>query len=107
MRLSSIPPGAHQTKRRSYTSSSYAVLGRTTFRTVRACVTSRQASGYRKVLASVKALSSWTFTHADAIFVIGQNPALVTLRPGALREMHWHPNADEWQYYIKGKARTR
>jgi oxalate decarboxylase/phosphoglucose isomerase-like protein (cupin superfamily) len=45
------------------------------------------------------------FTHADAIFVIGQNPALVTLRPGALREMHWHPNADEWQYYIKGKAR--
>ena len=21
--------------------------------------------------------------------------ALVTLRPGALRELHWHPNADE------------
>ena len=19
--------------------------------------------------------------------------------------MHWHPNADEWQYYIQGKAR--
>jgi oxalate decarboxylase len=31
--------------------------------------------------------------------------ALVTMRPGALRQMHWHPNADEWQYYIKGKAR--
>ncbi len=31
--------------------------------------------------------------------------ALVTLRPGAIREMHWHPNADEWQYFIKGKAR--
>jgi oxalate decarboxylase len=31
--------------------------------------------------------------------------ALVTVRPGAIREMHWHPNADEWQYYIKGKAR--
>ena len=30
---------------------------------------------------------------------------LVTMRPGALRELHWHPNADEWQYYIKGKAR--
>jgi oxalate decarboxylase len=28
-----------------------------------------------------------------------------TIRPGALRQMHWHPNADEWQYYIKGKAR--
>jgi oxalate decarboxylase len=31
--------------------------------------------------------------------------ALVTMQPGALRQMHWHPNADEWQYYIKGKAR--
>src|SRR5580692_2932573 len=28
-----------------------------------------------------------------------------TLPPGAMRSMHWHPNADEWQYYIKGKAR--
>jgi oxalate decarboxylase len=27
------------------------------------------------------------------------------LNPGALREMHWHPHADEWQYYIRGKAR--
>ena len=31
--------------------------------------------------------------------------ALVTVRPGCVREMHWHPNADEWQYYIKGKGR--
>ncbi len=30
--------------------------------------------------------------------------ALVTVRPGGLREMHWHPNADEWQYYVKGSA---
>ena len=30
---------------------------------------------------------------------------LQTIRPGAVRQMHWHPNADEWQYYIKGKAR--
>jgi oxalate decarboxylase len=28
--------------------------------------------------------------------------ALVTLHPGGLREMHWHPNADEWQYWVKG-----
>jgi oxalate decarboxylase len=33
--------------------------------------------------------------------------ALVTLRPGGLRELHWHPNADEWQYYIKGRAQVR
>jgi oxalate decarboxylase len=31
--------------------------------------------------------------------------SLITMQPGALRQMHWHPNADEWQYYIKGKAR--
>jgi oxalate decarboxylase len=31
--------------------------------------------------------------------------AMVTLRPGGLRELHWHPNADEWQYYIVGKGR--
>lgn len=30
--------------------------------------------------------------------------SIIELQPGALREMHWHPNADEWQYYISGKA---
>ena len=30
---------------------------------------------------------------------------LQTVPPRAMRSMHWHPNADEWQYYIKGKAR--
>jgi oxalate decarboxylase len=31
--------------------------------------------------------------------------ALVEVEPGGMREMHWHPNADEWQYYIEGEAR--
>ena len=31
--------------------------------------------------------------------------ALVEIEPGAMREMHWHPNNDEWQYYIEGDAR--
>ena len=31
--------------------------------------------------------------------------AMVTVRPGGLRELHWHPNADEWQYYISGQGR--
>jgi oxalate decarboxylase len=31
--------------------------------------------------------------------------ALVTVKPGGMREMHWHPNADEWQYYLAGRAR--
>ena len=31
--------------------------------------------------------------------------ALITIMPGAMRELHWHPNADEWQYYLKGTGR--
>jgi oxalate decarboxylase len=31
--------------------------------------------------------------------------AIVRLKPGGLREMHWHPLADEWQYYVSGKGR--
>ena len=31
--------------------------------------------------------------------------AIVTLKPGGLRELHWHPNEDEWQYFVKGKGR--
>jgi oxalate decarboxylase len=30
---------------------------------------------------------------------------LVEVEPGGMREMHWHPNNDEWQYYIEGAAR--
>ncbi|WP_019121639.1 oxalate decarboxylase family bicupin [Brevibacillus massiliensis] len=31
--------------------------------------------------------------------------ALVEIKPGGMREMHWHPNNDEWQYYISGTGR--
>jgi len=31
--------------------------------------------------------------------------ALVTLKPGAMRELHWHPHTSEWQYWISGKGR--
>ena len=31
--------------------------------------------------------------------------ALMDISPGGLRTLHWHPNADEWQYYISGHAR--
>src|SRR6266404_4661716 len=31
--------------------------------------------------------------------------ALVEVEPGGMRELHWHPNVDEWQYYISGQAR--
>ncbi len=31
--------------------------------------------------------------------------ALVEIEPGGMRELHLHPNTDEWQYYIEGEAR--
>jgi oxalate decarboxylase len=31
--------------------------------------------------------------------------ALNIIKPGGLRELHWHPNASEWQFYLAGKAR--
>ena len=40
-------------------------------------------------------------------FTVAKNIAagMLTIKPGALRELHWHPNASEWQYYISGKGR--
>ncbi len=41
-------------------------------------------------------------------FPISKNiaAALVEIEPGgAMRELHWHPNNDEWQYYLQGKGR--
>jgi mannose-6-phosphate isomerase-like protein (cupin superfamily) len=28
---------------------------------------------------------------------------VLDLDPGGLRELHWHPSADEWQYVIEGQ----
>jgi oxalate decarboxylase len=47
----------------------------------------------------VKIIDSKTFP------VTPISAAIVTLKPGGLRELHWHPNADEWQYYMTGKGR--
>jgi oxalate decarboxylase len=40
-------------------------------------------------------------------FPVSKNVAtgIVTLKPGGLRELHWHPNGSEWQYWIQGKGR--
>ena len=31
--------------------------------------------------------------------------ALVEIEPGGMRELHWHPFADEWQYWLSGQGR--
>jgi oxalate decarboxylase len=49
---------------------------------------------------SLRVADSSTFKVSETIAV-----ALETIKPGGLRELHWHPNADEWQYWIKGEGR--
>jgi oxalate decarboxylase len=34
----------------------------------------------------------------------GMSGGVMTLKPGAIRELHWHPNANEWHYYLRGAA---
>ncbi len=31
---------------------------------------------------------------------------LMTIKPGAMRKLHWNPNANEWHYYLRGKAQV-
>jgi oxalate decarboxylase len=52
---------------------------------------------------------SGTVRLADSTnFIVSKTIAatVVTIKPGGLRDMHWHPNADEWSYWIKGAGRV-
>jgi oxalate decarboxylase len=49
---------------------------------------------------TVRITDSAAFPASKAI-----SAALVEVEPGGMRELHWHPNTDEWQYYIEGQAR--
>lgn len=64
------------------------------FRTMELPVTKRTRGGEVRIIDSSKFKVSTTIA-----------AALVTLRPGGLRELHWHPNADEWMFFASGKAR--
>ena len=63
--------------------------------------------------ALLKQKPSFSSPHGEVRIVDSKNfpisatiaAAHVIVRPGAMREMHWHPNADEWQYYIAGTGR--
>jgi oxalate decarboxylase len=59
-----------------------------------------QQEPVRAAGGTVKIVDSHTFPVARAIAA-----ALVEIVPGGMRELHWHPNADEWQYYLAGQAR--
>ncbi|KAJ5675196.1 uncharacterized protein N7477_005130 [Penicillium maclennaniae] len=32
--------------------------------------------------------------------------AIVTVHPGGMREIHWHPTSDEWTFFIQGQGRA-
>src|SRR6267154_1422051 len=64
------------------------------FRTMEMPPTKRTKGGEVRIVDSSKFKASTTVAMA-----------MVTVHPGGLRELHWHPNADEWQYYIGGKGR--
>lgn len=49
---------------------------------------------------SVKILDPTTFPVAKMF-----SAALVTVQPGAMREIHWHTTSDEWSYFLQGSAR--
>jgi oxalate decarboxylase len=49
---------------------------------------------------SVRVVDSTKFPMAKRIAA-----ALVEVVPGGIRELHWHPLADEWQYFISGVGR--
>jgi oxalate decarboxylase len=55
----------------------------------------RKASG-----GTVRVVDSTVFKASTNIAA-----AYVEIEPGAMRELHWHPASDEWQYYISGHAR--
>src|SRR5215471_7520336 len=64
------------------------------FRPNQPAVTRRTKGG------EVRIVDSTSFTVSTTVAA-----AMVTVHPGGMRELHWHPNADEWQYYMAGKGR--
>ena len=61
---------------------------------------SKMMPTYSTSSGSAKIVDSQNFPVSNTIAA-----AVVTVKPGGLRELHWHQNADEWQYYIQGSAR--
>jgi len=50
---------------------------------------------------TVKIVDSSTFIVSTTIAA-----AEVTVEPGAMRELHWHPTQPEWSFFISGNARV-
>src|SRR5581483_7774064 len=60
----------------------------------------KQQPDFKSPEGEVRIVDSTKFFVASTVAA-----AHVIVHPGAMRELHWHPNADEWQYYIAGSGR--
>jgi len=50
---------------------------------------------------SAKIVDTTTFPISTAI-----SAAEITIEPGAMRELHWHPTQDEWSFFLEGEGRV-
>jgi oxalate decarboxylase len=48
--------------------------------------------------------AQWTVTANEFPISATLCASVLEIEPGALRELHWHPLTDEWQYYLEGAA---
>jgi oxalate decarboxylase len=87
-------PGSLEADQKAAAGSLGSSLRDFAFRTMDSPVTKRTKGG------EVRIVDSSTFKVSTTVAM-----AMVTVHPGGLRELHWHPNADEWQYYISGQGR--
>ena len=53
----------------------------------------RSQARYRNSGGSIQVADSTNFPASRTVAA-----ALNIIQPGSMRELHWHPNADEWQY---------
>ncbi|TFK55820.1 oxalate decarboxylase [Heliocybe sulcata] len=67
-----------------------------------------ESFGYRLSKVPATPLAGGTVKIADSrTFKAAKNIAVaeVTVEPGAMRELHWHPTEDEWAFFLEGNAR--
>jgi oxalate decarboxylase len=48
----------------------------------------------------------WRVEAKDFPISVTMTGVILEMDPGALRELHWHPNADEWHYLLAGTMRA-
>ena len=61
---------------------------------------SQKANDHETAGGTVKIIDPTIFPIASKF-----SAAVVTIKPGALREIHWHTTSDEWNFFIAGSAR--